>query len=126
MAKPSSRIRAASLISDCCTPISPRGRTDRLLYYAFDLLYLDGFDLRGAPLVERKRLLAELLTGPSERIFYAEHLEGNAAEIYERACAMGLEEIISKQQDAPYRSGRVESWIKVKCGQRDASLIVLR
>jgi bifunctional non-homologous end joining protein LigD len=100
------------------------GRKDRLLYYAFDLLYLDGFDLRRAPLAERKRMLSELLAGASERILYAEHLEGNGAEIYERACAMGLEGIISKQQDAPYRSGRVESWIKVKCGKRDAFPIV--
>jgi bifunctional non-homologous end joining protein LigD len=100
------------------------GRKDRLLYYAFDLLYLDGFDLRGARLAERKRMLSELLAVASERILYAEHLEGDGAEIYQRACTMGLEGIISKQEDAPYRSGRVESWIKVKCGKRDAFPIV--
>jgi bifunctional non-homologous end joining protein LigD len=50
------------------------GRMDRLLYYAFDLLYLDGLDLRGAQLAERKRLLSQLLTGASDRILYAEHL----------------------------------------------------
>jgi bifunctional non-homologous end joining protein LigD len=69
-------------------------------------------------------MLAELLAGASERTLYAEHLEGNGAEIYERACAMGLEGIVSKQQDAPYRSGRTESWIKVKCGKRGAYPIV--
>jgi bifunctional non-homologous end joining protein LigD len=100
------------------------GRKDRLLYYAFDLLHLDGFDLRGATLVERKRLLAGLLADASEGILYAEHLEGDGPEIQERACAMGLEGIISKQQDARYRSGRVESWIKVKCGKRDSFPIV--
>jgi bifunctional non-homologous end joining protein LigD len=100
------------------------GRKDRLLYYAFDLLYLDRLDLRGAALVERKRLLAELLADASERILFAEHLEGEGAEIEERACAIGLEGIVSKQPDAPYRSGRVESWIKVKCGKRDAFRIV--
>jgi bifunctional non-homologous end joining protein LigD len=100
------------------------GRKDRLVYYAFDLLYLDGFDLHGVRLSERKHALAELLAGASERILYAEHLEGAGAEIYERACAMGLEGIVSKQQDAPYRSGRVESWIKVKCSKRDAFPIV--
>ena len=100
------------------------GRQDRLLYYAFDLLHLDGFDLRGARLAERKHVLAELLAGASERILYAEHLEGNGPEIQERACAMGLEGIVSKQHDAPYRSGRVETWIKVKCGERDAFPIV--
>jgi ATP-dependent DNA ligase len=90
MAKPSSRIRAASLISGCCTPTSPRAAKDRLLYYAFDLLYLDGFDLRGARLAERKRLLAELLADASERILFAEHLEGEGAQIQERAGAMGV------------------------------------
>jgi bifunctional non-homologous end joining protein LigD len=69
-------------------------------------------------------VLSQLLTGASERILYAEHLEGNGPEIQERACAMGLEGIVSKQQDAPYRSGRVESWIKIKCGKRDAFPIV--
>jgi bifunctional non-homologous end joining protein LigD len=100
------------------------GRKDRFLYYAFDLLYLDGLDLRAARLADRKRLLAELMGGASDRILYAEHLEGSGAEIQERACAMGLEGIVSKQQDAPYRSGRAESWIKVKCGKRDACPIV--
>lgn len=100
------------------------GRQDRLLYYAFDLLYLDGLDLRGAALAERKRVLSQLLTGAPERIVYAEHLEADGPEIRQRACAMGLEGIISKQQDAPYRSGRAESWIKVKCGNRDAFPIV--
>jgi len=100
------------------------GRKDRLLYYAFDLLYLDGFDLRAARLAERKRVLLELLTGASERILYAEHLEGDGTEIQERACAMGLEGIVSKQLDAPYRSGRTESWIKVKCGKRGTFPVV--
>jgi hypothetical protein len=69
-------------------------------------------------------VLSQLLTGVSERILYAEHLEGNGPKIRERACAMGLEGIVSKQQDAPYRSGRTESWIKVKCGKRDAFPII--
>jgi hypothetical protein len=61
------------------------GRQDRLVYCAFDLFYLDGFDLRGAPLLERKRLLVDLLADASERILYAEHLEGDGPEIHERA-----------------------------------------
>jgi bifunctional non-homologous end joining protein LigD len=100
------------------------GRKDRLFYYAFDLLYLDRLDLRGTALADRKRVLSQLLTGASERVLYAEHLEGNGPEIQERACVMGLEGVVSKQRDAPYRSGRVESWIKVKCGKRDAFPIV--
>jgi bifunctional non-homologous end joining protein LigD len=57
------------------------GRQDRILYYAFDLLYLDGLDLRGAQVAERKRLLSQLLTGASQRILWAEHLEGNGPKI---------------------------------------------
>jgi bifunctional non-homologous end joining protein LigD len=66
------------------------GRQDRLLYYAFDLLYLDGFDLRGARLAERKHVLAELLAGGSERILFAEHLEGEGAYIQERGGAISV------------------------------------
>jgi bifunctional non-homologous end joining protein LigD len=100
------------------------GDKERILYYAFDLLYLDGLDLREAPLTERKRLLAELLAGAPAHILYAEHLEGDGPEVLARACGMGLEGIVSKQRDAAYRSGRVESWVKVKCGKRDAFPIV--
>ena len=100
------------------------GNTEQLLYYVFDLLYLDGFDLRDASLAERKRCLVALLAGAGERILFAEHLEGEGSAIFKRACAMGLEGIVSKQRNAPYRSGRVESWIKVKCGKRDLFPII--
>jgi bifunctional non-homologous end joining protein LigD len=100
------------------------GQSERILYYAFDLLHLDGADLREAPLAERKRLLLELLSDSPEHILYAEHLEGEGPEVFRRACGMGLEGIVSKQKDARYRSGRVESWIKVKCGKRDAFPVV--
>jgi bifunctional non-homologous end joining protein LigD len=100
------------------------GSTEQLLYYVFDLLYLEEFDLRDAPLAERKGCLSTLLAGASERILYAEHLEGEGPEIFKRACAMGLEGIVSKRRDAPYRSGRAETWIKVKCGKRDLFPII--
>ena len=100
------------------------GRKDRLLYYAFDLLYLDGFDLRGAPLAERKRSSPSCWPAPPNASSTPSTSREMAAEIYQRACAMGLEGIVSKQQDAPYRSRRVESWIKVKCGNRDAFPII--
>ncbi|MDB6044610.1 MAG: ligase [Gammaproteobacteria bacterium] len=93
-----------------------RRRTDRLAYYIFDLLYLDGVDLRAAPLAERKRLLGQLLHAvPAGRIRLSEHIEAEGAQVFAHACAMHLEGIICKARDAPYRSGRQESWIKVKC-----------
>jgi bifunctional non-homologous end joining protein LigD len=99
------------------------GRQDRMIYYAFDLLYLDGFDLRAAPLIERKRVLDELLmrTGP---IAYSEHIKADGEKMMEQACTMGLEGIISKRRDAPYRSGRGESWIKTKCVLTDRFTII--
>jgi bifunctional non-homologous end joining protein LigD len=93
-----------------------RGHQDRMVYYAFDLLHLDGFDTRAAPLIERKRVLQSFLaeTGRSApRVIYSEHFQ-DGADLYRRALGMGLEGIVSKRADAPYRSGRTEGWCKVK------------
>ena len=88
----------------------------RLVLWAFDLLYLDGFDLRRAPLVERKRVLAELLNGPGLRLIrFCDHIDGDGATVLEHACQLGLEGIVSKHADAPYRSGTRPEWIKTKC-----------
>lgn len=88
----------------------------RLVLWAFDLLYLDGFDLRGAALSERKRVLAELLKGRGLGLIkYCEHLEGEGKTVLEHACKLGLEGIVSKRGDTPYRSGTRPEWIKTKC-----------
>ena len=103
-----------------------RGRRDRYAYYAFDLLHLDGFDLRAAPLIERKRVLEAFLAeanGNSPRILYCEHFQDGAA-LYEGVCALGLEGVVSKRADAPYRSGRTESWLKVKCLRRERFVVI--
>jgi bifunctional non-homologous end joining protein LigD len=94
-----------------------KSRYDRMIYYAFDLLYLDGYDLRGAQLVERKRLLAELLVGDIAPIHLSQHFEEDGQMMLDRACEMGLEGIVSKLRDSVYRSDRSESWIKTKCIQ---------
>ncbi len=90
------------------------GRDDRFVYRAFDLLHLDGKDFTGAPLIARKAALQRLLDGEG-RIRYVEHFDGDGPAIFQSACEMELEGIISKLRDAPYRSGRSESFIKVKC-----------
>lgn len=87
----------------------------RLLFYAFDLLHLDGFDLRGAALCDRRRVLAMLLGKQPGRISMSETIDEPGDVLFQHACAMGLEGIIAKRADAPYRSGRVETWVKVKC-----------
>jgi bifunctional non-homologous end joining protein LigD len=96
-----------------------KSRYDRMAYYAFDILFLDGFDLRAAPLIDRKRVLAGLLKeargiGP---VMLSESFGEDAKIMFERACALGLEGIVSKARNAPYRSERNDSWLKVKCSQ---------
>ena len=95
-----------------------------MLFYGFDLLYLDGHDLREAPLVARKQALAALLaeTG-SDRIRYSDHIAGDGDAVFRHASRLGLEGIISKQAAAPYRSGRVKTWLKVKSSQSDSFVI---
>jgi bifunctional non-homologous end joining protein LigD len=94
-------------------------RYDRVAYYAFDLLYLDGYDLRAVPLIERKKALHELLAeaGAAHPIIYSEHFDTDGASLFRQACEMKLEGIVSKFIGAPYKSERNESWVKVKCVQ---------
>ena len=94
------------------------GQGDRLQYYAFDLLHLDGQDLTGQPLSERKRLLQTLIgdsTGGC--VFYSKHFIAGK-EFLQRACSLQLEGVISKRLDLPYASGRGTSWLKTKCHKR--------
>jgi bifunctional non-homologous end joining protein LigD len=101
------------------------GHTGRMHYYAFDLLYLDGFDLRSAPLVERKRVLAALLEGsPSPRVHYSSHADSDGQAIFARACEDGLEGIVCKRADASYRPGRSLTWLKIKCSREEILPII--
>ena len=93
------------------------GERDSFVYYVFDLLHLDGEDLSRQPLIERKAALKELLdqTGDTGAIRYSEHFTEDGSEVWAQACRMSLEGIVSKLADAPYRTGRSDSFIKVKC-----------
>jgi bifunctional non-homologous end joining protein LigD len=95
------------------------GKTDNLIFYAFDLLFADGEDFRRLPLAERKARLKELLEarakGKANSIRYVEHFETGGDAILQSACKLALEGIVSKKLDAPYRSGRSENWTKAKC-----------
>jgi bifunctional non-homologous end joining protein LigD len=92
------------------------GRTHdhQVFLYAFDLLEVGGVDLREAPLIERKAKLADLLARAVDGIRYSAHLEGDGATIFEHACKMKLEGIVSKRRDLPYVSGRAKCWVKVR------------
>jgi ATP-dependent DNA ligase len=91
------------------------GRHDReVVLYAFDLLELNGADLRSLGLEERKAKLAALIERLSGGIALSEYIEADGATMFRHACKLGCEGIVSKRRDAPYRSGRVRTWIKVK------------
>ena len=81
---------------------------------AFDLIEIDGDDLRDLPLEHRKRRLATLLARGGHAINYNEHLSHDGAAVFDHACRMGLEGIVSKRLDAPYRSGLSKTWLKSK------------
>jgi bifunctional non-homologous end joining protein LigD len=81
---------------------------------AFDLIELDGYDLRRQPLEHRKDELADLLESAGDGIAFNKHFAGDGVAIFKHACALGCEGIVSKQLGSPYRSGRVSHWLKVK------------
>lgn len=93
------------------------GEQERFVYYVFDLLHLDGKDLSRRPLIDRKAALKNLLdeAGDAGSIRYSEHFEADGAAVWEQACRMGLEGIVSKRADAPYRPGRSDIFLKIKC-----------
>ena len=99
--------------------------SQRIVFVAFDLLHLDGKDMRPLPLAERKAALAACLPKAVEasRIRYSEHLIGDGAKMLSEACRIGLEGIISKRLDKPYRSGRHDDWRKTKCVYSDEFVV---
>ena len=82
--------------------------------YAFDLLQLDGADLRAEPIEIRKATLARLLAGITGGITINDHMHGDARKIFAHACRLGLEGIVSKRRGSRYESGRSRHWIKLK------------
>ncbi|MBL8579264.1 MAG: DNA ligase D [Mesorhizobium sp.] len=93
------------------------GKTDALVYFAFDLLFDGGEDLRALPLSERKARLQQFLAdaGDDARLRFVEHFETGGEAVLRSACRLSLEGIVSKRADAPYVSGRTETWAKSKC-----------
>jgi bifunctional non-homologous end joining protein LigD len=99
------------------------GRSDRMVYYLFDILHLDGRDLTGLPLVDRKSLLAKTLAQAMEPLRLSDHLTDQGDIVLRHACRLGLEGIISKLRDSPYRPGRGLAWVKSKCSARQEFVI---
>lgn len=128
---------ASALIDGEAVVLKPDGRTsfqalqaalkddpESIVFYAFDLLELDGKDLTGLPLDQRKEQLAALLQGRAGHLLYSDHVVGRGEELFERMCKSGLEGVVSKRADARYTGGRTSTWVKTKCTRRQEFVIV--
>ncbi|MGH6675588.1 MAG: non-homologous end-joining DNA ligase [Xanthobacteraceae bacterium] len=97
--------------------------SDRVTYFAFDLLYQDGEDLRRRPFLARKELLRKALKTSSDRIRYVEHFESDGPTVWAHAHKINVEGIVSKRIDSPYRSTRGMDWIKTPCQYREILVV---
>jgi bifunctional non-homologous end joining protein LigD len=94
-----------------------KGRSTKIVMVAFDLLYLNGYDLRALPLVDRKALLKKTIDKTD--IQFSESFEVDGREMFKHACKTGLEGVVSKVRNSHYPSGRSNNWVKVTCAQRE-------
>ncbi|WP_295049173.1 DNA ligase D [uncultured Paracoccus sp.] len=99
------------------------GRDDRFVLYAFDLIYLNGQDLRPMPLIRRKQTLEDLVGPEPGPVRFSSHFGETGAMVLRHACRLSLEGIVSKKADAPYRSGRGRTWIKSTCSARQEFVV---
>ncbi|RWF41839.1 MAG: DNA ligase [Mesorhizobium sp.] len=88
---------------------------EQLAFVAFDILHLDGQDLRSLPAIERKAKLWDLVKPAKGIIQYSEHVDGGGAAFFEAVEKMGLEGMVSKRRESPYKSGKIDAWVKTKC-----------
>ena len=101
-----------------------RASEDNIQYFLFDLPFMEGYDLRQVPLRDRRALLKGLLDAkPSERVRYSAAFEADPSSILQSACKMDLEGLIAKRADAPYVSARTQTWLKLKCRQRQEFVV---
>jgi bifunctional non-homologous end joining protein LigD len=102
-----------------------RRDTSGLVFYAFDLLYLDGYDLTGAALEDRKAALADIVPpGSTDMVRYSDHQQGRGPDVLRYICQYGLEGIVSKRRDRPFRPGRSADWLKVKCRNEGEFVVI--
>jgi bifunctional non-homologous end joining protein LigD len=103
------------------------GKYDKdLVYYVFDLPYCSGYDLTQTPLIERKRLLQELIAAAPEKaaaIKFSDHIQGNGPAVFRKACSFALEGIVSKRGDSRYEQKRTRTWAKAKCVHRQEFVV---
>ncbi|MFM0137842.1 DNA ligase D [Caballeronia grimmiae] len=99
------------------------GNSGEIVFFLFDLMYLDGHDLRRVPLWSRRARLATLLEGGGEHLIFSQDFDAPAAKVFEAAAGLGLEGLVLKRRDAPYKSGRTETWLKAKARLRQEFVV---
>jgi len=121
------RSTASSPASDRASPSMLRlsnelkGQSAKIVLVAFDLLYLNGYDLRKLPLIERKTHLKKIIDGSD--VQFSDSFEVDDNEMFAHACKVGLEGVVSKVRDSHYQSGRGRDWVKTTCAQRETLTI---
>lgn len=100
-----------------------QGTPADFVYYIFDLLYLDNYNLTSLPLIERKKLLQSLLPADDLILRYNDHVQGQGKEVFAKSCELGLEGIVSKLAQSPYSQKRSKNWLKIKCVKRQEFVI---
>jgi bifunctional non-homologous end joining protein LigD len=98
--------------------------TSALVYYVFDLIYLNGKDLTAIPLLDRKSVLHQLIPTSNGMIRYSDHIIGNGILVFKKSCQLGLEGIVSKNINSPYTQLRTHDWLKLKCIKRQEFIVV--
>jgi bifunctional non-homologous end joining protein LigD len=98
-----------------------KGKSNKIVLVAFDLLYLNGYDLRKLPLIQRKAVLKRMINGTD--LQFSDSFEIDGRDMYVHACKVGLEGVVSKVRDSGYFSGRGNNWVKATCAQRETLTI---
>lgn len=100
-----------------------RGEAAAHVFFAFDLPFCEGYDLRASPLAERKALLARLLARSRPSLRFSEHVRGSGPDFLRQACELGLEGTVAKRADSRYESRRTRTWLKLKCLKRQEFVV---
>jgi bifunctional non-homologous end joining protein LigD len=97
--------------------------SDNYTYYVFDLPYHNGFNLTTSTLLERKKILAKILKNSESSVRYSDHIAGNGKKVFEKACSLFYEGIISKDANSHYHQKRTKDWLKVKCSNSQEMIV---
>nr|WP_275087799.1 hypothetical protein [Legionella cardiaca]WED41975.1 hypothetical protein PXX05_08500 [Legionella cardiaca] len=100
-----------------------KGERGAFIYYLFDLIYYDEWDITSLPLIERKKILQSFLPQNDPMLRYSDHIGGFGDEVFNNACELSLEGIISKVAMSPYQTRRTKTWLKIKCTKRQEFVI---